>query len=458
MDSGGKITGNTTGTTGVGATLNIIVATGNVRLGDSGTAITADNTAGAGCVNGHGGVINLTASGAGANIYTDPGTRISVNGDTCPAGAINIAAPNQGTIDIDGSVLSRSNKSGSGSGLGGGSPPQGGSAQPGGGPILIDAACDLTVSATGVVSSRGKDPGADLVHLEGGCNVLIAGLVESTGVGHGVPGNPPNSCSDVIPFPGSVRRNPATRPGKPYNSTACVEVWAGDSLVIQQGAGLEAEANGEINADTGQSPAAQRDLVDRSVRPRRYQDPQLHHQVGRACERQRGDRQRWRGHGQVCRPRPQSPGDILLNGLALQASAKAHGQGGTVDVEATGEVTWQAVGPWPDGKIQAKGGDGAPGDHGGHIIVLAATVPTANIIFGPLSNLDVTGHKDNLPPDGTVLLQACAGVLGFVPGVTVTPAAIIPSMPIGCPPAVTFEVYVFLPSCPCQAGVCIPED
>ena len=55
MDNGGKITGNTTGATGVGATLNIIVATGSVRLSDNGTAITADNTAGAGCVNGHGG-------------------------------------------------------------------------------------------------------------------------------------------------------------------------------------------------------------------------------------------------------------------------------------------------------------------------------------------------------------------------------------------------------------------
>ena len=65
---------------------------------------------------------------------------------------------------------------------------------PGGGTITIVAGCALTVSDTGLVSSRGRDPGADLVHLEG-CAVKIFGVVESTvtaGGGHVLPVNPPN--------------------------------------------------------------------------------------------------------------------------------------------------------------------------------------------------------------------------------------------------------------------------
>jgi hypothetical protein len=38
----------------------------------------------------------------------------------------------------------------------------------------------------------------------------------------------------VRPRAGSARRNPATRLRKPFDSTACVEVWAGDSLTINE--------------------------------------------------------------------------------------------------------------------------------------------------------------------------------------------------------------------------------
>ena len=54
------------------------------------------------------------------------------------------------------------------------------------------ARCDLTVDGT--IRSKGNDAGADLIHLEGGCHVVINGLVESTGGGHGIPNNPPNHC------------------------------------------------------------------------------------------------------------------------------------------------------------------------------------------------------------------------------------------------------------------------
>ena len=62
-----------------------------------------------------------------------------------------------------------------------------------------------------MVSSKGADPGADLVHLEG-CDVVIDGLVQSTGSGHSVPINPANHCATGV------------HSGKPANSTACIEI------------------------------------------------------------------------------------------------------------------------------------------------------------------------------------------------------------------------------------------
>ena len=88
------------------------------------------------------------------------------------------------------------------------------------------AGCSLDVG--GLVSSLGLDPGGDLVHLEG-CDVTITGTVRSGGAGHAVPSNPPNHCDGTF------------RPGKPANSTGCIEVWAHGNLLI----------TGVLNADTG---------------------------------------------------------------------------------------------------------------------------------------------------------------------------------------------------------------
>ena len=93
---------------------------------------------------------------------------------------------------------------------------------PGGGPITVIARCDLTVDGT--IRSKGQTPGADLVHLEGGCDVVSMASCESTGGGHAIPNSPANHCHGPIGNP--------SRPDKPANSTACIEVWAGDSLVI----------------------------------------------------------------------------------------------------------------------------------------------------------------------------------------------------------------------------------
>src|SRR5262245_24937227 len=159
-------------------------------------------------------------------------TGSTIRSNSCSGGFIQITQTGTGTADIDGLVESVGSISGTAGGL------------PGGGPITIKGACALTISDTGVVSSRGSDPGADLVHIEG-CVVTIDGKVESTGSGHAVPFNPANSCSDKAT--NSPRRNPITRPGKPQNSTGCVEIWSGTTILIDSTNGH----HGEVNADIG---------------------------------------------------------------------------------------------------------------------------------------------------------------------------------------------------------------
>lgn len=155
-----------------------------------------------------------------SEIDVKTGALIRSNG--CSGGAIvieSIAGAN-----IDGTVESVGRRSGTGATQG-----------PGGGTITIRAACLLKVSDTGRISSRGLDPGADLVHLEA-CTVNVFGKVESTGPGHAVPNSPANHCAD------------ANRPGKLGNSTACVEIW-GDRITIDS----TGTHKGEVNADIGQS-------------------------------------------------------------------------------------------------------------------------------------------------------------------------------------------------------------
>src|SRR5262245_27194266 len=209
IDAGGKITGNAAAGNSTGATINI-TATGAVLLGGdgvSGGVISADQLGGS-CVGGGAGNISIRTTRVGkASIKTQPGSRISADA-RCTAGDIEIAAT-RGSIVINGVVESVSTLSGTG-----------GTQRPGGGPITISASCNLTIQSSGRVSSRGKDPGADLVHLEAGDDVVVLGVVESTGPGHAVPNQAANYCSGQ------------KRPDKPADSTACVEIWAGGNLVI----------------------------------------------------------------------------------------------------------------------------------------------------------------------------------------------------------------------------------
>ena len=168
------------------------------------------------------------------DIDLQTGSKIQSNG--LAGGFIQLLTSGSHTADIDGVVESIGTNSG-----------QGAVQAPGGGPITIRAGCKLTISDTGIVRSRGSDSGADLVHLEG-CVVEVFGLVESTGPGHAVPNTPANSCSDA-PSTGP-RRNPlggVLRVGKPQNSTGCVEIWAGTTLLIDS----TSTHKGEVNADVG---------------------------------------------------------------------------------------------------------------------------------------------------------------------------------------------------------------
>ncbi len=213
-----------------------ITASRNVILHGNGTkgAVITSSRTGIGDAGDGGGNITIKAGARDANgacvappsgvINLEAGSKVLAN--TTKYGGGDIVMNSCHDMNIDGVVESHSGQSGTGA-----------VQPPGGGPITLDAACDLSV--TGTISSAGSDSGADLVHLSAGCNVTIYGLVESTGNGaHAIPNSPVNHC--YAP----------SRPDKNPNSTTCVEIWAGDSLIIDH----TGSHNGEISVDhTGNS-------------------------------------------------------------------------------------------------------------------------------------------------------------------------------------------------------------
>jgi hypothetical protein len=441
IDSGGRISGEANGANGVGATLNI--AADSILLAASGATISAANNAVGQCKNGRGGVINIHATQSGLSsvsaLASEAGTTISVNGGSCPAGAISIFS-GAGKLEIGGNVLAQNDRIDVGTGIGAGIPPVGGTQLPGGGPIFIKAGCHLTILDTGVISSRGSGSGADLVHLEGGCHVFVNGVVESTDVGDAIPGNPPNSCSNVTPHAGSVRRNPATRPGKPFNSTACVEVWAGHGIVISRHASGH---NGEIRADIGSGSASAAtswiELFARSVTvDNRDATGAAVHANNLAAANGSG--------GAVT-----IKSDLAtLNGLSLQANATGPGgAGGNVVVQAGNLVDLTGSGSLLDGVVEAKGASsGSAHRHGGQISLSAGQ----NILAGASAKLDVTGGA---PPNGVVNLSACPSShfnpIAFPPG-TVVPAQATVNKTLVCPAPVTLPTYFVEPTCDCGGG------
>ncbi len=409
--SGGRIVGDVSGA-GERIAANITVnATGDIQLKGNGGApdarITANQNGGSCSVGSKGGNITLLADDM---ITIENGAVVSANA-RCSAGTIVLSAEE---ITIDGLVESASTLTGTGA-----------VQRPGGGPITMDATCNLLVSATGVVSSSGRDPGADLVHLSGGCKVRIEGLVESTGPAHSVPNSPPNHC------------NSTNRPDKPTNSTACIEVWAGDALIIDN----SGSKNGEVNADTAQSGGHQIAWVDLFANG----DITL---IGSTTGKflVHANESLTNAEGGLITVKTLA-GSITASGLTIQADATAAGgTGGVIMIEAADEVTLNTASVFARGDFNATGGLGSGG------VLFAHAFNGALTWLNGEGDVRPTGDGVPVAQRGVITLQQCTnapintgGTTFPAVGVATTPS----SLPSACGGVPTLPFYVTLPACTC---------
>ncbi|OGI60304.1 hypothetical protein A2641_01100 [Candidatus Nomurabacteria bacterium RIFCSPHIGHO2_01_FULL_37_25] len=404
MDIDSKITGDANTASGIGATTNITVS-GDVLLkgdGASGATISMNQSAGS-CSGGQGGIVNILSTDGDITIQN--GAKITVDAK-CPAGEIELKAP-KGIITIDGLVSSESKNTGTGA-----------IQRPGGGPITIVSGCDLTVGLTGIARSEGRDPGADLVHLEGGCDVLILGLVESTGQAHTIPNSPVNHCNNV------------NRPDKPSNSTACVEIWSGDTLIINA---FDAN-NGEVNADTAQNGGHQIAWIDLfsknniSIIGDITGDYAVH-----------ANEFVTNAQGGIITVKSVD-GSVTASGLAIQANATSNGgSGGDVIIQAGGVGAPLGNVDFGASSIQARGSGAGAIPSGGDINVRSFKGALLGTVGG---ELNASGGN---PANGLVTLQSCIGTIYTG---TATPSATV--NPDDCAGAVSLPIYVILPICFCS--------
>ena len=224
MQAGSEITAENTSGAGNGANITITVSGDMILRGPGVAGLPTDLN----CAQVEGACISSTnsnGSGTTGNVkitvgnfpntppvgsFTmEPGSAVLANSLNGSAGAIEIIAGL--AMDVDGLVRSFGGLTGTGGVQG-----------PGGGPITLKSGCQLVITPDGVVSSEGRNPGADLVHLEG-CEVTINGLVQSIALGnggHALPNNPPNHCNlDTLTHPATNKY------------TACVEVWANNITI-----------------------------------------------------------------------------------------------------------------------------------------------------------------------------------------------------------------------------------
>jgi hypothetical protein len=354
-----------------------------------GALISSQKTAGAGDT-GVAGDITITvgslatASGTfymegGSTGYgTETGARIDATG-TGPSGDITITV-GDGYVTEPGSVIQSGGHDAS--------------AVQRGGKIYIVAGCDLTTE--GRVTSKGPDPGADLVHLEG-CAVNVRGLVESTGKSHTVDNSDPdqpnvqpaNSCDGFA----DGLDNEVIHADKPGNATGCIEVW-GKVVIIDATNGWA----GELNADVGDGGTRGESWIDiYALRSLTVTD-------GAGNDQSRNNMSAttyfsvYAVHANTIDGSDATPntvtamvkeGPLTASGKAFEASASlndatGHGTtdefvgngstGGTIDLEASGNVSLD--GAWVNasgdfvGGTPCPDGQGACGD-GGHIVVSA---------------------------------------------------------------------------------------
>jgi hypothetical protein len=421
MKAGAKILAENNAGGGNGGDITITVGGNLILCGTPGTAdplcggagspgalISSSKTSGAGDT-GQAGVITINV--VGDSVVQEPGSVIKANG-TGPAGEIKITGGKE--IDINGSVLS-----------------QGGPSTLGlGGPISIIAKCTLDITDGGIVSSRGRDPGADLVHLEAGCNVTVFGLVESTGPGHKIPPLATNKC------------HPA---GKPANSTACVEVWAGQDIVIDS---TGTTHKGELNADTGQSGGTNGfGWIDVFARHDiSIIDGAGNDHVGGTIHALHANQYLGNGHGGLVEVRAEK-GKVSTSGNAIQANdTAAGGQGGKVDVEAGGLNSPVGAGDvaFDSASIQAKGATSGGGSQKGGTIFAQSFHGQVTGTASPGSELNAGGGG----PLGTVTLTACIGnplntYAGTVTGTEFDNAGV-------CSLSDTPVIPALVPHCNCQ--------
>lgn len=394
-----QIVGDVTTANSVGATITVD-ASGDIELrgnGTTGARISSNQTAGT-CSGGHGGDITLTAGGS---VDTQAGSTVT-SISACDAGEIIITADL--AADIDGVVQA-----------------EGTTTVGRGGPITIKAGCDLTISNTGKVISRGRDHGPDLVHLEGGCSVTIFGLVASTGPSHA--GNEANRCK------------PPFRPGKPATANACVEVWSGGSLEINS----IAPHTGEVNADTGQSGGpiccAWIDLFARG-------DVSI---VGESAGpfAVHANQTVTNGFGGTITVKS-TEGKVTASKQAIQASdTNAGGDGGKVTVEAAGAVNLNTATIRAQGDSNSSGGFGIGGTISGRAFNGTLTWTSGTGDVRP------TGSQVPAAQDGHIFLQACGPVtLGASFPVNGSPDPGFPTVVApACGGAPALPGFVTLPIC-----------
>ena len=411
MAPGSVIDGSSNVNPGQGADITIN-ADGNITLtgGNPGAIIRSNHAQASSCTGtSRGGNISLNADHDNdfeGNVDQGTGSKID-SISACGLGELTVTGRN---INLDGEVRTEGVKT-----VGRG------------GPITVNAKCNLNISDTGELISLGHDAGADLVHLQGGCDVKVFGLVASTGPGHNKP--PKNRCDSNNP-------GAAIRPGKPNNSTACVEIWSGGPLLIDSVA-----HNGEVNADVGQSGGPEGlgwiellavgdvTIIGDASAAGTTCTPITFTGGGKlptyapcfAVHANQGTGGLTNGFGGLIRV-TSTTGSVIASGRALQASDTANGgKGGRpaltifctagapcggitiegdVDVDLTGAT------------VEAKGA--ANNGAGGQIDALAFN---GAIKASAATSLVVTGGT---PPNGVVHLTACT-TIAFPPGV-VTPA------------------------------------
>jgi hypothetical protein len=426
MGSGSAIKGESV-QNGHGTAIGITVG-GNLTLHGappSGALISSSVVGGTG---GNAGSININVGDCVAepptgDFLAEPGSVIKANSTKGAGGAIVVNACRDSSVDA--LVESASGRSGTGAVQG-----------PGGGTISLDAGCDLTITDDGRISSRGQNPGADLVRLEGGCSVLVLGLVESTGVGHAVPNSPKNHC------------NNAFRPDKPANSTTCVEIWAGDDLTIDSDA---AEGhNGEINADHfGQCGA--RGWIDLFARGEVIIDgdatgPFAVHANANCATNQAG--------GLVAVASIE--GSVTGSGLALSADANvAGGRGGQITVEAAQDIDLDTASVFARGDFNQTGGYGFGGDV--RLRSFNGTIAWPNGV-GDVRPTGTDNVGTTLPASnrGEIVFQDCTVGAVDVSGTSFpdngAPATTPSELSEACGGAPEPPGYVALPDCACAVA------